>query len=415
MKFNSKDAFKYYEEETTIAEAARRYCKDSGITYTETARKSLSAYIHRHDLKAVSIDADLEIETETETIQYKMKGTAPMSALKEDGTIMTISEYCINYGLDEGQVKSYKLVTHQGKAAFYNIAFGNMQGDKFDEFYQALLKDIKEITTLPKSIKRVEDEEGIEKFLLVLDPADLHVGKLSQVFETGDEYNTNLAVQRVLDGVEGILDKVRGFSIDKILFVAGNDILHIDSPKRVTTSGTPQDTDGSWHSNFLIAKQLYIDVLSRLLEVSDVHVVFNPSNHDFCHGFFLMDVIKTYFHKVDNITFDSDLRHRKYFTYHDNLIGTTHGDGAKMTNLPSLMAHEAKDWSNCRHRYIYTHHVHHKTSKDFIGVTIESLRSPSGTDAWHDRNGYCGVPKAIEGFLHSKTQGQIARITHIFF
>jgi hypothetical protein len=72
------------------------------------------------------------------------------------------------------------------------------------------------------------------------------------------------------------------------------------------------------------------------------------------------------------------------------------------------------EWSQTKHRYVYTHHVHHKTSKDYIGVTVESLRSPSGTDSWHHRNGYTGVPKAVEGFLHHKEFGQVCRITHIF-
>ena len=61
-----------------------------------------------------------------------------------------------------------------------------------------------------------------------------------------------------------------------------------------------------------------------------------------------------------------------------------------------------------------THHVHHKTAKDHIGITIESLRSPSGTDLWHHNKGYTGVPKAVEGFIHHKDYGQVARLTHIF-
>lgn len=96
------------------------------------------------------------------------------------------------------------------------------------------------------------------------------------------------------------------------------------------------------------------------------------------------------------------------------MIGTTHGDGAKMQDLPLLMAHESKDWSSVKHRYIYTHHVHHKTAKDFAGVTVESLRSPSGTDSWHHKFGFTGAPKAVEGFIHSKDNGQVARLTHIF-
>jgi hypothetical protein len=266
----------------------------------------------------------------------------------------------------------------------------------------------------PKFV-RLERIEDSNSYLLVLDPADIHVGKLCSAFEVGEAYNNQIAVQRALLGVKGILQKVSSFKIDKILFIGGNDILHIDSPKRETTSGTKQDTDGMWHTNFLIAKQLYVDILEILITVADVHFCFNPSNHDYASGFFLSQVIEAYFKNCENISFDSTIAHRKYFKYFNNLIGTTHGDGAKMTDLPMLMATEVpREWSETEHRYVYVHHLHHKWSKDVFSVCVEGLRSPSGTDSWHHRNGYEHAPKAVEGFLHCKENGQIARITHIF-
>jgi len=266
----------------------------------------------------------------------------------------------------------------------------------------------------PKFV-RIERIEDSNSYLLVLDPADIHVGKLCSSFEVGEAYNNQIAVQRALFGVKGILQKVSSFKIDKILFIGGNDILHIDSPKRETTSGTKQDTDGMWHTNFLIAKQLYVDILEILITVADVHFCFNPSNHDYASGFFLSQVIEAYFKNCENISFDSTIAHRKYFKYFKNLIGTTHGDGAKMTDLPMLMATEVpREWSETEHRYVYVHHLHHKWSKDVFSVCVEGLRSPSGTDSWHHRNGYEHAPKAVEGFLHCKENGQIARITHVF-
>jgi hypothetical protein len=313
-------------------------------------------------------------------------------------------------------VRTFKLVTHTGKGAYYNIASNAIEGDGFKAFYEQMLKDIADIPNKPKTILRFPEMSLTDKeeYLLVIDPCDLHIGKLAESFETGEDYDSQIAVKRAKEGVKGILDKTKGFSIDKILFIGGNDILHIDTPKRTTTSGTPQDTVGSWYSNFLVAKELYIDILSELIEVADVHFVFNPSNHDWTHGFFLADVIQTYFKDCENITFDCDLTHRKYFRYFDNLIGSTHGDSAKIPDLPLLMAHESADWSFCKHKYIYTHHVHHKSSKDYMGVNVESMRSASGTDGWHHRSGYAHAPKAIEGFLHSKIHGQICRIVHIF-
>jgi hypothetical protein len=169
-----------------------------------------------------------------------------------------------------------------------------------------------------------------------------------------------------------------------------------------------------WYDNFLMAKNLYIELLEQLISFADVEVVYNPSNHDYTHGFFLMQLIEAHFSN-SSIRFNVDLKHRKAFRYGSNLIGTTHGDGAKIENLPLLLATEFPIlWSKTKHRYIYSHHVHHKTSKDFIGVTFETLRSPSGSDSWHHKNGYTGVPKAVEGYVHHKEFGQIARLTHIF-
>lgn len=343
-----------------------------------------------------------------------LSDSGTLTAVKSDGTIMNIEEYCDFYNIPFNQVKSYKLITHTGKCAYYNITSTPMdlQESSMQLFADRILQDLSIINTLPKTV--VRDSGVTDPHLLLLSLADLHIGKLADSFETGEDYNNQIAVKRAKDGVIGILNKAKGFPVEKIVFIGGNDILHIDTPKRTTTSGTPQDTDGMWYSNFLIAKQLYIEIIHMLLEVADVHFVFNPSNHDYMSGFFLADLIKTYFKDCENITFDCSISHRKYITYGDNLIGTTHGDGAKIENLPLLMAHESSDWSRCKHRYIYFHHIHHKTSKDFLGVCVESFRSPSSADSWHHRNGYQHAPKAIEGFIHHPNFGQIAKLTHLF-
>lgn len=317
-----------------------------------------------------------------------------------------LKKQCDRKGIPVENVKSYWF---KGKRFSMNVKTDIVSYDKIKE---GIIKDMNEHSPKYPKIKRTKVKDG---HCLVIDPADIHIGKLATAFESGEDYNNQIAVRRVKEGVQGILDKSTGFNIDKIVFIGGNDVLHIDTPSRKTTAGTPQDTDGMWYTNFLIAKQLYIDVLEMLLPIADVHFVFNPSNHDYTNGFFLADVIKSWFRKSKNITFDCSIAHRKYFQYHENIIGSTHGDGAKSQDLPLLMAQEAPImWAKTKHRYVYTHHVHHKNVKDYIGVTVESLRSPSGTDSWHHRQGYQHSPKAVEGFLHSKEHGQVARLTHIF-
>ncbi len=327
---------------------------------------------------------------------------------EEFDLINGIREQAKTHKIDLKDVHSGWVKNKNSSLYFQNPNF--KKGDT-DKFTKDLIETLEKHSPSYMTIIREKSKDG---HLLVIDPADIHIGKLCSSFETGEDYNSQIAVKRVLDGVDGILQKSNGFNIDKINFIGGNDILHIDTPKGQTTAGTQQDTSGMWYDNFLIAKQLYVDILEKLIQIADVHFTFNPSNHDYTNGFFLADVIKTHFRNCENITFDCSIAHRKYFTYGNNLIGSTHGDGAKQSDLGSLMAHESSQWSASKHRYIYTHHVHHKTSKDLIGVTVESLRSPSGTDSWHSRNGYTGVPKAVEGFIHHPEFGQVARLTHIF-
>jgi hypothetical protein len=285
-------------------------------------------------------------------------------------------------GVDDKDVKHGWLKTKQASLFFKNPNFKQEELDAIQKIKDECIKEVKEYAPKYHAIETVKSKDA---HLLVIDIADLHIGKLATTFETGEDYNSQIAVKRAKDGLQGILNKSEGFYIDKVLFVAGNDILHTDNTKRTTTAGTPQDTDGMWYDNFIMAKNLYIELLEKLMSFAEVEVVYNPSNHDYTHGFFLMQLIEAHFSK-SSIRFNVDLKHRKAFKYGTNLIGTTHGDGAKIENLPLLLATEFPIlWSKTKHRYIYSHHVHHKTSKDFIGVTFETLRSPSGSDSWHSQ------------------------------
>lgn len=265
-------------------------------------------------------------------------------------------------------------------------------------------------------IERVKGEH-----LLVINPADIHIGKLAIQKETNDGYNNTIAFNRVMNGIVGIIQKSKGFTIDRILFCIGNDVLHIDNVYNTTTAGTPQDADGKWWQHFELALKLYVSCVELLRTIAPVDVVHCMSNHDYQSGFHLAHALKSWFRKADDVMFDISVNHRKYYRYGNNLIGLEHGDGAKMANLPLLMAQEKKIfWAQTEHRYWYLHHIHHKVkhkwmdSKDYVGVSVEYMRSPSGTDSWHNRKGFTGVPKAVEGFIHQKDSGQIARLVHYF-
>jgi hypothetical protein len=113
------------------------------------------------------------------------------------------------------------------------------------------------------------------------------------------------------------------------------------------------------------------------------------------------------------------MHHRKYFKYGQNLLGFSHGDGARPEDMPLLMATESQDWVSCPHRYIYLHHIHHKkiirfkAGQDYGGIPVEFLRSGAGSDRWTHTN-FGGQKMAIEAFVHHPENGQVGKISHFF-
>ena len=333
-----------------------------------------------------------------------------ITAFRDRGHLPELFEQCKAAGIELKDVKHY-----WHKSEKFSI-FAKNEGLTLEDTFAPILQ---ELQTYSPKFERIERSIIADPHCLIIDPSDVHVGKYAAASETGQHYDIQKAVDQVDQGIDGILSKAFGFNIDKVIFVIGNDCLHIDTPRRTTTSGTPQDTSGMWHEAFIAAKEMYVRAIERILPYSDVEIIFNPSNHDYMSGFMLAQTIEAYYRWSTNVTFDVSISHRKYTKYGNNMIATSHGDGAKLEQTPILMATENPQmWNDCHYRYIYLHHIHHKqthkfmSGKDFIGVTAEYLRTPSPSDGWHDKNGYVGSKKAIEGFIHSFNDGQVARLTH---
>lgn len=321
-----------------------------------------------------------------------------------------LEQECNKAGIPIEDIKHYWYKSEK----FSIFAKNRVKG--YEEVKDEILSQLKEYSPEYPTIKRERKGDG---HLLVIDPSDIHIGKLSVQSETNASYGIEEAVRRVMDGIRELLNHSSGFDIDQVLFIVGNDALHIDDPHRKTTSGTPQDTDGMWHTAFHAAKDMYIQCIEQLMQVADVHVLYCPSNHDYTHGFFLADTLASWFNRSENVTFDASICHRKYFQYHNNMIEADHGDGCKIEDTPMLMATEKPNmWADCKFRYSYKHHIHHKkkipvAGFDGIGVNIEFLRAASPQDGWHHRNGFISLP-AVEAFVHSKERGRVASFTHYF-
>jgi hypothetical protein len=244
---------------------------------------------------------------------------------------------------------------------------------------------------------------------------DLHVGKLGWHKECGENYDVDIAVKRFGYAIDDMVaDAVwrPGTRIGEVLFVVGSDLLHMNGPDNKTKAGTPQDVDGRYHRVLEATEVMMIEAVRKFAAVSPMtRVVFCPGNHDPHTGMGICRVLAGVFSNHPGVTVDTGPNPRKYFRHGVNLIGITHGDRAKLADLPTIMAVERPDdWAATRTRMWFTGHLHHrhrtvaKTDQSRHGVQVVGLPSLSGPDLWHHESGFVGEPKAAEcHFFRSDT------------
>jgi hypothetical protein len=92
-------------------------------------------------------------------------------------------------GLDDGDVKHGWLKSKNASLFFKNPNFKESEETNYKELQEQVLKDIREFKPEYPTIFRNPSTDG---HLLVVDPADIHIGKLCEAFETGEDYSLHI-------------------------------------------------------------------------------------------------------------------------------------------------------------------------------------------------------------------------------
>ena len=107
-----------------------------------------------------------------------------------------IQNQCEAAKLNVEDVKHGWLKTKESSLFFKNPNFGG--GKSYEELRDELITELKEYSPSFPEIKRTKSTNGN---CLVIDPADVHIGKLCMAMETGEDYNSQIAVKRVKEGI----------------------------------------------------------------------------------------------------------------------------------------------------------------------------------------------------------------------
>jgi hypothetical protein len=247
---------------------------------------------------------------------------------------------------------------------------------------------------------------------------DIHLGRLAWAEESGQNYDTDIAKKAFEWSVKQHLWKARNDTVEKILFVVGQDFLHYDNAQGTTTMGTPMDADTRWLKIIRTGFSMLVEAILEMSTMAPVEVLIIPGNHDKHSTLALGEMLAAYFKDTNYISIDNSAKLRKYVLYGNVLLGFSHGMHEKPQNILGIMSSQGEAshyWSQSVFREMHMGHFHTKRIVDplreYNGVVVRYIGSICSPDAWHYEKGFVGNTRSSESFLWNYTSGLSAIYT----
>lgn len=401
----------------TIAAIVKAY---TGVEFTpDKYRKQEKVYqktgkagkkIELHKFMNITTKAD-DFKAETVSYNYKTNETTSYKELPLTKEELTDPDsLLIAHGYDP---KTWKLktahnnktvrTTSMGDRYYYSsritvsprdgndITFSDIE-DYFDEF------NSKKARVIGLRVKpAMYDPEG--EFLEVC-LQDLHMGLFSYSQETGEDYDIEIAKQRVNNCLSDIYQRCQGRKFKRVVFVLLGDILHTDNYDASTTKGTRQDVDTRPTRVFDEALDTLIQAIYSLGNIAPVEVINLQGNHAKLSEYYLCKSLEMAFTGDPNVTFFNSPNPRKWRRYGKVLLGFAHGD-MKPNAVTEWLSNECPEWSSAKYREVHLGHLHslqtlQKIEDNKYGLIARYLPALCASSAWEHGMGY---PKAQRGMM----------------
>lgn len=240
--------------------------------------------------------------------------------------------------------------------------------------------------------------------------ADCHVGAMAWHRETGEDYDTAIAVKRIRDWVGRAVDASPASGHAVILDVG--DLTHADDQ----TNQTPRskhvlDVD-TRHFRTL---EVTICALAYAIEYAlqkhaRVTVRILPGNHNVTSYMTIVFALAERYRNEPRVTVEKNPSEFWVMQFGDCLFAAHHGHGGKPERMVLFLADEyAQIWGATRHRVLYTGHLHHLKAADIGGCTWEQLRALTARDAYAVGNAFTARAQ-LQGITYHRTRGEVVRV-----
>jgi hypothetical protein len=248
-----------------------------------------------------------------------------------------------------------------------------------------------------------------EDLITVYPISDAHIGMRAWEKETGESYDTDIAVARLRDWI-GRLVASSPASQEAIILDVG-DTMHMDDGTNQTPASKHSlDVDGRYFRTLSMTIAALADAVELALAKHEtVRVVIIAGNHNPHSYMAVLFALAERYRDNPRVIVRKDPREFWATSFGDCLLSAHHGDKAKPERLVMFLADEyAEEWGRTKHRFLWTGHLHHHRSADIGGVKWEQLRAMTARDAYAYTHAYSGRAQLQAITLHRRA-GEIQR------
>ena len=239
---------------------------------------------------------------------------------------------------------------------------------------------------------------------------DTHIGLLSYGAETGEDYDVNIACERIERAIADVIERCKGRKFSRVVFSLLGDILHVDNAQNTTVKGTKQDVDARISKMFDMALDVLIKSIISLGNIAPVEVISVPGNHDVTLSYMLTKALEMAFKKDNNVVFYNSPSPRKWRRYGKVLIGWAHGDLPSKNATEWIQSEAAEDWGKSKYREVRLGHLHslstlQKFEETKSGLITRYLPTLCASSAWEHYQGFGDNPKTLISFVWDENKG----------
>lgn len=279
------------------------------------------------------------------------------------------------------------------------------QAELFREAVEAMAEDLPKVEPKPK------DESYPSELMSVIPFGDPHFGMYAWADEVGNDFDLDIAKRDLCAAVQYLVSQSP--LSKRCVIINLGDFFHADNTEGKTArQGNVLDMDTRLPKVIRVGVSAMRQCIKTALTRHETVEIINAiGNHDEVLSMALSIMLANVYENEPRVVVHDAPTRRHYVRHGKVLLGITHGDRTKDSELPGIMATEkAEDWGQTRHRYFYRGHHHHDTRMEYNGCMVEQFRTLAPGDAYAVGGGWLSG-RDMKLIVHHSEYGEVARTT----